>query len=186
MTRIVLPDSLDQKWPREPILSNFVGEERMREETIKIVKATAPVIKEHGQAITQRMYEIAFAARPDARHLFTTTWMVNSEEGRKQAGRLAGAVYAYAQNIDQLEKIAGPVEHIANRHVDTQILPETYPVIGQCLLAAIKEVLGEEATPEILSAWEEAYNALADVFIEREKEIYKERNDELFPVEEAR
>jgi nitric oxide dioxygenase len=66
----------------------------MKAETIEIVKATAPVIKEHGQAITQRMYEIAFAARPDARHLFTTTWMVNSEEGRKQAGRLAGAVYA--------------------------------------------------------------------------------------------
>ena len=39
----------------------------MKAETIEIVKATAPVIKEHGQAITQRMYEIAFAARPDAR-----------------------------------------------------------------------------------------------------------------------
>jgi nitric oxide dioxygenase len=158
----------------------------MKAETIEIVKATAPVIKEHGQAITQRMYEIAFAARPDARHLFTTTWMVNSEEGRKQAGRLAGAVYAYAQHIDELEKLAGPVEHIANRHVDTKILPETYPVIGQCLLAAIKDVLGDEATPEIISAWGEAYDALADVFIEREKEIYKERNDALFPIEDSR
>jgi len=158
----------------------------MKPETIEIVKATAPMIKEHGQAITQRMYEIAFAARPDARHLFVNTWMVSSEEGRKQAGRLAGAVYAYAQNIDELEKLTGPVEHIANRHVDTKILPEAYPVIGQCLLAAIEEVLGDEATPEILSAWEEAYDALANVFIEREKEIYKERNGALFPVEEAR
>jgi nitric oxide dioxygenase len=59
-------------------------------------------------------------------------------------------------------------------------------VIGQCLLAAIKDVLGDEATPEIISAWGEAYDALADVFIEREKEIYKERNDALFPIEDSR
>ena len=158
----------------------------MKAETIEIVKATAPVIKEHGQAITQRMYEIAFAARPDARHLFTNTWMVNSEEGRKQAGRLAGAVYAYAQNIDELGKLRGPVEHIANSHVDAKVLPETYPVIGQCLMVAIKDVLGDEATPEIISAWEEAYDALGDILIGREGEIYKERNDALFPVEESR
>ena len=79
----------------------------MKAETISTIKATAPVLKEHGQAITQRMYEIAFDARPDARQLFATTWMVSSEEGRKQAGRLAGAVYAYAEHIDDLEKLAG-------------------------------------------------------------------------------
>jgi nitric oxide dioxygenase len=158
----------------------------MTPETIEIVKATAPVIKDHGQEITQRMYEIAFDARPDARHLFVDTWMVNSEEGRKQAGRLAGAVYAYAQNIDALENLSGPIEHIAQKHVETKILPETYPVIGECLLRAIKDVLGEGATPAILGAWEEAYNALAKVFIEREKEIYRERNAELFPIEDSR
>ena len=158
----------------------------MKAETISIIKATAPVLKEHGKAITQRMYEIAFDARPDARQLFATTWMVSSEEGRKQAGRLAGAVYAYAQHIDDLEKLVEAVEYIAQRHVDTKVLPETYPVIGQCLMAAIKDVLGDAATPEIIDAWQEAYDALADIFIQRERAIYKERNDALFPVEEAR
>ena len=64
----------------------------MKPETIAIVKATAPVIQEMGTQITQRMYEIAFEARPDLRRFFTTTWMQNAEEGRKQAGRLAEAV----------------------------------------------------------------------------------------------
>ena len=36
----------------------------MKPDTIEIVKATAPVVKEHGLKITQRMYEIAFQSRP--------------------------------------------------------------------------------------------------------------------------
>ena len=62
----------------------------MKAETISIIKATAPVLKEHGNAITQRMYEIAFDARPDARQLFATTWMVSSEEGRGENPAVAG------------------------------------------------------------------------------------------------
>ena len=158
----------------------------MNPDTVKIVKATAPVVKEHGQKITQRMYEIAFQARPDTRRFFENTWMVNAEEGRKQAGRLANAVYAYASHIDELEKLGGVVEHIAQKHVQTKILPERYPVIGECLLAAMKEVLGDAATPEVLEAWEEAYGALADIFIKREQEIYQDQDAELFPVEASR
>ncbi len=158
----------------------------MNPDTVEIVKATAPVLKEHGEKITQRMYEIAFQARPDTRRFFENTWMVNAEEGRKQAGRLANAVYAYASNIDELEKLGGVVEHIAQKHVQTKILPETYPVIGECLLAAMKDVLGDAATPEVLEAWEEAYGALADIFIKREREIYQEQDTELFPVEASR
>ena len=158
----------------------------MKPSTIEIVKATAPAVKEHGPEITQRMYEIAFQARPDLRRFFANTWMVNPEEGRKQAQRLAGAVYAYASHIDELEKLAGPVEHIAQVHVKARIVPEMYPAIGECLLAAMKDVLGNAATPEVLKAWEEAYGALADIFIRREREIYQDGESELFRAEEAR
>ena len=94
----------------------------MKPETIEIVKSTAPVVKEYGAQITQRMYEIAFEARPDLRRFFENTWMKDAEEGRKQASRLAGAVYAYASHIDDLEAISGPVEHIAKVHVKSKII----------------------------------------------------------------
>ncbi len=68
------------------------------------------------------------------------------------------------------------VEHIAHKHVNTRVIAEQYPVIGQCLLQAMKDVLGEAATPEIMEAWIEAYQALADIFIQREKEIYQEED----------
>jgi nitric oxide dioxygenase len=154
----------------------------MKPKTIEIVKATAPVVKEHGRKITLRMYEIAFQSRPDLRQFFVNTWMKSPEQGRKQAEQLAQAVYAYASNIDKLEKLSKGVEKITKVHVAAKIIPEMYPVIGECLIAAMKDVLGYAATPEVLEAWEEAYGALTEILINREREIYQEQDSELFPV----
>lgn len=46
--------------------------------------------------------------------------------------------------------------------------------VGECLLAAIKDVLGDGATDIVMEAWEDAYKYLADLFIELEKQIYEE------------
>jgi nitric oxide dioxygenase len=43
---------------------------------------------------------------------------------------------------------------IIQKHVALQILPDHYPIVGTCLLRAIREVLGEEiATDAVLEAW---------------------------------
>ena len=44
--------------------------------------------------------------------------------------------------------------------------------MAESLLGAIKDVLGDAATDEILTAWGEAYWLLADVLIARERSIY--------------
>ena len=44
--------------------------------------------------------------------------------------------------------------------------------MAESLLGAIKDVLGEAATEEVLSAWGEAYWFLADVLMAREASIY--------------
>lgn len=54
-----------------------------------------------------------------------------------------------------------------------QVLPEHYPIVGTCLLRAIREVLGEQiATDEVLEAWGAAYQQLADLLIEAEESVY--------------
>ena len=46
------------------------------------------------------------------------------------------------------------------------------PIVGKNLLLAIKEVLGDAATEEVLNAWAEAYEVIAKVFIDVEKDMY--------------
>ena len=148
------------------------------QKTIEIVKATAPIIKEKGEEITRRMYQIAFEERPDYKRSFETTWMQHLDGGG-QARKLAAAVYAYATHIDHLDELATAVDKIAHRHVGTRILPEQYPLIGEKLLQAMKDVLQDAATDEVIAAWAEAYNALANIFIQKENAIYKQEDREL-------
>ena len=89
--------------------------------------------------------------------------------------RLAGAICAYAANIDNLAALGPAVELIAHKHCSLGIRPEHYPIVGKHLLAAVKDVLGETASAEVLAAWGEAYGFLAEVFIERESQIYREQ-----------
>lgn len=147
--------------------------------TKAIIKSTAPVLQKHGKEITARMYQIAFAERPDFKRFFENTWVKYPLDGGPQPARLAEAVCAYAQNIDNLDALKGPLEHIAHKHTDMRVIAEQYPVIGASLLQAIKDVRGDAATSEVMTAWGEAYNFLADVLIKREKEIYRDEDAQM-------
>ena len=137
----------------------------LSEKTIEICKATAPVIAEHGEAITTRMYEILFENHPETKALF-------GDAPEDQHKILAGAVAAYAANIDNLAVLGKAVEGMAKRHVKTNVKPEHYPMVGVSLLQAIKDVLGDAANDDVINAWKEAYFFLADILIAREKELY--------------
>jgi len=133
--------------------------------TIEIVKATAPAVAQHAEDITTAMYEILFKNYPEVKELF-------KDAEPDQHKKLAAAVSAYAANIDNLAVLEKAVEKMAQTHVRTKVKPEHYPMVGVSILGAIKEVLGDAATEDILEAWKEAYFFLADVLIAREKEIY--------------
>ncbi|MFA5592886.1 MAG: NO-inducible flavohemoprotein [Micavibrio sp.] len=142
----------------------------LKPETIAIVKSTAPVLQEHGEALTRHFYKRMFSHNPEVLPFFNPS---NQHEGTQQKA-LAGAICAYAANIDNLEVLGGAVELIAQKHASLQIKPEHYPIVGANLLASIREVLGEGATDDVIDAWAEAYGFLADILIGREKQIYKE------------
>ncbi|ABI62572.1 NO-inducible flavohemoprotein [Granulibacter bethesdensis] len=134
--------------------------------TTALIKATIPALAEYGIAITRAMYARLFQNREIAA-LFNQS---NQSNGM-QPEALAGAILAYARNIDTLEVLGPAVERIAEKHVGAHILPEHYHFVAEALLGAISDVLGDAATPEILDAWGEAYWFLANVLIEREKDL---------------
>jgi nitric oxide dioxygenase len=136
--------------------------------TIAIVKSTAPVMQEHGVAITTRMYERLFADHPDIEALFDQAAMTSGAQPR----RLAGAILAFARNADNLGALGGAIEGIASRHVRTHVKPEHYPAVAEALLPAIRDVLGDAADDQVLAAWGEAYWFLADVLKGREAELH--------------
>ncbi|QIZ07892.1 NO-inducible flavohemoprotein [Priestia megaterium] len=144
------------------------------QKTIEIIKSTVPVLEKHGEKITTRFYQLMFGNHPELLNIFNHA---NQKQGRQQKA-LAGTVYAAAMYIDNLEAILPVVKQIAQKHRSLGIMPEHYPIVGKHLLLAIKDVLGNAATDEIIDAWAQAYNVIADVFISVEAELYDETENQ--------
>lgn len=140
----------------------------LTKQQIELVKATVPVLREHGVALTSHFYKRMLSHNPELMQVFN---MGHQRAGFQQQA-LAGAVLAYAENIENLPALLGAVAHIANKHVSVGIRAEHYPIVGKHLIASIKEVLGDAAIPELIDAWTAAYMQLADVLIVAEKAIY--------------
>ena len=143
----------------------------LNQNTIDIIKSTVPVLREHGVEITTTFYKRMFENNPEVKAMFN---MAKQESG-EQPKALAMAVLAAAQNIDNLEAILPAVQKMCKAHVNANVKPEHYPIVGENLLAAIKEVLKDAATEEVLNAWAEAYEVIAKLFIQIEKDMYIEQ-----------
>jgi nitric oxide dioxygenase len=133
------------------------------------IEASVPVLREHGLAITTRFYARMFDAHPELNNLFN---MGNQANGAQQQS-LASAVFAYAANIDNAAALTPVLDRIVHKHAAVGLKPSHYPIVGRHLLAAIGEVLGEAATPELIAAWDEAYWLLAGELIAAEARLYE-------------
>ncbi|OAA36638.1 flavohemoglobin [Metarhizium rileyi] len=140
---------------------------------IATVKSTAPVVKQYGTTITTTFYRNMLSAHPELKNYFS----LKNQQSGVQSTALANAVFAYASYIDDLPKLNDAVERIAQKHASLFVQPEQYAIVGKYLVGAFAEVLGSALTPEVADAWVAAYAQLADVFIQREKQLYSEAGD---------
>ena len=134
-----------------------------------IIKSTVPLLESGGEALTTHFYRIMLAEHPEVRPLFNPAHQASGDQPRA----LANGVLMYARHIDRLEALGPLAQQIVNKHVALQVLPEHYPIVGQCLLRAIREVLGAEiATDAVIDAWAAAYGQLADLLVGAEEAMY--------------
>lgn len=139
-----------------------------------LVKATVPLLEQGGEALTTHFYRIMLAEYPQVRPLFNQAHQASGAQPRA----LAEGVLAYARHIDRLDALGPLVARIVNKHVSLQVLPEHYPIVGTCLLRAIRDVLGAAvATDAVIDAWSAAYGQLADLLIGAEEEVYAAQAD---------
>ncbi|MDH1588402.1 NO-inducible flavohemoprotein [Stutzerimonas stutzeri] len=139
-------------------------------EQIALIKATVPLLESGGEALTNHFYKLLLSEHPEVRPLFNQAHQASGEQPRA----LANGVLMYARHIDRLDALGPLVAQIINKHVALQVLPEHYPLVGNCLLRAIREVLGEAiATDAVIDAWAAAYQQLADLLIGQEEHLYQ-------------
>jgi nitric oxide dioxygenase len=137
-------------------------------QTIAVVKSTIPLLADTGPKLTAHFYDRMFRHNPELKDIFN---MSNQRNG-DQREALFNAICAYATNIENLAAILPAVEKIAQKHTSFQIRPDQYQIVGRHLLATLDEMFSPG--DEVLDAWGKAYGVLAQVFIDREGQIYEE------------
>lgn len=135
---------------------------------IKLVQSTIPVLRENGAVLTAYFYQRMLKNSPELKEVFN----MGHQRSGGQAKALADAVLAYAENIEQLELLGDAVQHIVSKHVSLNIQPAQYEIVGENLLYSISEVLNIQMDSDLIVAWGEAYQQLADILIEAEKSAY--------------
>lgn len=137
-------------------------------QTIATVKSTLPAVAAVGPKLTAHFYDRMLSQHPELKNVFN----MNNQRNGNQREALFKAICAYGANLDNLAALLPAVEKIAQKHASLAIKPEQYAIVGDNLLATIKELLNPG--DEVLAAWGRAYGVLADVFIQREEAIYQE------------
>jgi nitric oxide dioxygenase len=135
--------------------------------SMRLVMETVPLLIDYGEKITTIFYKNLFRQHPELLNLFNQT----NQKLKQQQKALAETVIGAAMHLNNLQAIAPVITRIAHKHRSIGVKPDHYPIVGENLLFAIKEVLRDQATPPILDAWAEVYDFLAEQFIQIEKQM---------------
>jgi nitric oxide dioxygenase len=143
---------------------------RLSRDAEKVVKMTAPAFKVFGKEIAESTYD-RLLANPEARAIFGEQSLLSK---RQKPEVLAEILYPVASNIDAIEKVMPVLDLMARQHVEAGIKPSHFRYLADAMLGAIRDVLGEGASDEVIDGWQEGFWYLSEILIEREAALYRE------------
>lgn len=67
--------------------------------------------------------------------------------------------------LDNLDELTGEINAIANRHVQYDVRPGHYKLVGAALIWTLKQGLDNDWTQEIEAAWTKCYALISETMI---------------------
>ncbi|MCZ4124955.1 globin domain-containing protein [Streptomyces sp. H39-S7] len=146
-------------------------------ESAVLVRATLPAVGGALDEITTRFYSTMFRERPE---LLDGMFNRGNQASGAQRRALAGSIAAFAGALlaDPETRPDVLLDRIAHKHAAVGVTDDQYTIVHKYLFAAIAEVLGEAATPDVVAAWDEVYWLMAGALIVRETRLYQKAGTE--------
>lgn len=139
--------------------------ENLSEKTRELLKKSAPLFWEKKLEVTTRMYQILFQRYPETKSLF-------KEFRAKQPNMFVAALMAHMMSIDDPEVLLSFRVGIARSHVMAGVQEKHYPLLGDALNSAMRELLSNEFDEQTFQAWEQWFYFFGNLLIERERDHY--------------
>jgi hemoglobin-like flavoprotein len=135
-------------------MSTRGGEAEMTEEQKQLVRSTFAEAERTSEIIGLIFYRRLFELDPKLRPLFHH----NIEE---QSKKLMATLKMAVEGLERPSGLTAAIQALGRRHVQYGVKEEHYDTVGQALLWALENALGEAFTAEARSAWFAVYTWLA-------------------------
>jgi hemoglobin-like flavoprotein len=129
----------------------------MTPEQTAYVRGSWPTVATNADALTETFYKQLFEIDASAARLFVGVDM--TAQRKKLAQSLAVVVHA----LDDPDSLLPAVAALGKRHAGYKVEHHHFDAVGEALLAALGDALGSAFTPDVRSAWAEAYALVASV-----------------------
>ncbi len=135
----------------------------MTQHQIELIRKSWALVTPMAYEAGNLFYQKLFTAAPGIRHLF-------KPDISTQANKLMQVLGYVVTKLNHMEELLPEVQKLGRRHNGYGAEPAHYEVVGQCLIATLKEGLGQHWNPEIQDAWITAYTTLKNVMIVAQQE----------------
>jgi hemoglobin-like flavoprotein len=127
---------------------------------VERLEASLHAVSGRGAELADTFYAGLFARQPALRELFP-------EELGPQKRKLIASLGIIVGALRQPERLRAYLLSLGAEHGRYGVRAEHYPLVGQTLLAALREVAGGELWDDLLErAWSEAYAAVQVLMLE--------------------
>ncbi len=139
--------------------------QRLSEQTWKIINDSQPLFMKYHTDISNHMYKNLFEKHPELKPMFANAPF-------NQPRMFEGAILAFLISKDDPEVLTSYIVGICSRHVEAGVKEEHYDMMAEALFESMKEVMKDEASQEMLDAWQKWFYYIANLLIDREKQHY--------------
>jgi hemoglobin-like flavoprotein len=140
----------------------------MNPDQVLLLRDSWSAVAASADALTIRFYEHLFEIDEGAARLFAGVDMT------AQRAKLVHALTLVVKAVDDTDRLLPAVAALGKRHAGYGVEDRHFDSVGDALLWALSDVLGDAFTADIRDAWVRAYTLIASVMrraLERHREF---------------
>ncbi len=122
---------------------------------VDLLRTSFALVVEREPEVTHRFYDVLFQKYPQVKPLFGKRSRADQER------MLRDMLVAIVDHVEDGSWLQNQLGALGSKHLEYGVQPEMYAWVGDSLLTTLKEVAGDDWTPEIADTWTQAYGAVA-------------------------
>jgi hemoglobin-like flavoprotein len=133
---------------------------------VNALRQSFELVIERAPNLTERFYDVLFTRYPQVRPLFGRRARPQQEQMLAQA---LSAVLDHLEDAPWLQRTLGA---LGAKHVGYGVRDEMYAWVGDALLATLADVAAADWSPELASAWSDAYGAITSLMLDGARQAH--------------